>query len=246
MLVDDVADVERDAALLGRLAAVPFAGALRSARPREGEAPREDGREGWARELWQGIEARARALPLARELWPALRFDYDQVFTCMRYSVLINEEPWLLNAQEHRLYAPHNMNMMVFATLDLMASPGVPREEWGLVRGAFVHAQVMGQLSNMMVTWEREIAARDVSSGVFAEALDAGSLDPAAIASLPPRELHARMLASGAEARLLAHWHQHRASFARLAGRVRSLDLESLLAGLDELLRSAQAARGRL
>ena len=130
-------------------------------------------------ELWREIEERARELPgweRYRLLW---RFDYEQVFAAMRYVVLTRTYPGLDNLTEHRAFMPHSKNIMVFATLDLMTEPGAAdrsAREIGLVREAAWHAQALTQIANMVVTWRREVPARDFSSRIFPLAVDHGAL----------------------------------------------------------------------
>ena len=52
----------------------------------------------------------------------------------MRYSYLLNRQPELLNMAEHDLYTPHNMHIIVCATIDLTTCPDFDRTELGRLR----------------------------------------------------------------------------------------------------------------
>ena len=199
--------------------------------------------------LWRQIEDRVRELPgweRHRLLW---RFDYEQVFSAMRYVVLTRRYPGLDNLTEHRAYLPHSMNIMVFATLDLMAAPDAgdaSSVDIGLVREIAWHAQALTQIANMVVTWRREVPERDFSSRVFVLALDLGVLTREELATLAPEEVIERIDASGVEQRLLEELRAHRRRVAEVSGRATAIDLAHYERGMNQVLAMGLAARGLL
>jgi hypothetical protein len=78
--------------------------------------------------------ARVRAYPGFETFEHLLRYDQFQYFNTMRYSQMLNRNLWLMNPIEHDLYLPHAMDMMSFATIDLMCSSAFPIEELGRLR----------------------------------------------------------------------------------------------------------------
>jgi len=243
VLLDDLADHRGSETLLEAALAIPFA-APSTPVP---EVPESD-RAYFAliADLWHTIEAQCRELPAWERHRLLFSFDYRQVFSAMRYGLLLKLRPALLNPTEHELYPPHNMNMMVFATIDLMCGDTPPAAELGPLRELAWNAQSMGQLSNMIVTWEREIAARDFSSRIFARALSGGVLSADDLASLPPDEIAARVREAGLEQDLIDEWNARRARVHNLASRLPSIDVPALLDGLDALLGMTLASRHRL
>lgn len=196
-------------------------------------------------DLWRVIAERTQTLPQwmrYRSLWS---FDYQQVFTSMRYSLLSRLFPGMDNLSENRAYVPHNMNMMVFATIDLMVS-NVDEDEVGLIREAILLAQSIGQIGNMVATWRREAPDRDFASRVFVLALDAGTLTRRELEHLSPEEIIARVEAAGIEERLLAEWREYRQRLSALVTRVHSVDLGRLAHGVDQLLAMSLAAKGMI
>src|SRR6185295_5019331 len=127
-------------------------------------------------DLWEAFEQRLKASPSFAEYEALLTYDHQQILNTMNYSSMVNRLPAMLNVQEHNMYLPHNMQMMSFATMDLMNSPDVDRSELGKLREVVWHAQSMGRIGNLMSTWQREIADRDFTSGVFARAVLRGDL----------------------------------------------------------------------
>lgn len=242
VLLDDLADQRGSEELLDAALSIPFhPGGREAPLPR---VPAEERRYfALIAELWHVLEERVQVLPLQHVYRPLYRFDYQQVFNSMRYSVLTRNRPALHNLAENRAYSPHNMNMMVFATLDLMTAP-VEETELGAIRETIWYAQSMGQLANMTATWRREVPARDFASRVFVQALEAGVLTARQLQELPPEEITARIESSGMEQLLLAEWREQRQRLDVLMARVRSFDMARLLRGVDTLLGMHLAARG--
>jgi hypothetical protein len=199
--------------------------------------------------LWAEIEDRARELPGWEHYRLLYRFDYEQVFAAMRYVVLTRAYPGLDNLAEHRAFMPHSKNIMVFATLDLMAAADASARsnpETGLVREAAWHAQALTQVANMAVTWRREVPARDFSSRVFPLAIDRGVVTRAELQALDPGEIVARIEAAGIEEALLDELRAHRRRVADVVERSREIDLRAYARAMEEVLAMELAARGLL
>lgn len=243
VLLEGIADARGSEELLEQALALPYT-------PPEARRWPEDLQErallGLIAQTWDTVRARAEALPGWDRYQRLFVFDTRQVFNAMRYALLLRQIPALLNPTEHELYPPHNMNMMVFATLDLMAGPPLDAAELGLLREVAWCAQSMGQLSNMIVTWEREIPDRDFSSRVFALALARGVLSPAELGALPPEDIAARVRAAGIESALIHQWHSLRDQVAERTQGLRGVDGARLMRGLDALLGMTLASRYHL
>ena len=197
-----------------------------------------------ARRVWDTITARARTYPRYAEFQELLRFDYLQLLNTMRYSHLLNGDPRLLNLAEHDLYLPHNMHMMVSGTLDLMCSSGFDAAELGQTRQALWHAQCMGRIGNLITTWEREIAERDFTSGVFAFAVQEGLLSARDLVNPDVEALRRALSSHGCETFFLNRWEEHRARILALVEAVRTVNLGELVAGLEQLLEIHLGSRG--
>src|SRR5581483_758772 len=141
VLLDDVADFERDSILLERLI-----GLLHDQTDLSEFDPRQLAYAEFTKQVWEAINRRAREYPHYAAYQDLFRYDYLQLFNTMRYSNLVNGRLALLNLVEHDLYLPHNMHMIIFSTLDLMCTPHVNPRELGHVREAMWHAQCMGQI----------------------------------------------------------------------------------------------------
>jgi hypothetical protein len=194
-------------------------------------------------DLWQSVEGSARVLPnweRYRALW---YFDYQQIFTAMRYSMLTRSFPGLDNLTENRAVIPHNANMMIFANIDLMASE-VADDDLGLVRQAVLHGQSIAQIGNMVATWRREVPDRDFGSRIFALALDLGVLTRSELRELDPAQLVERIEAAQVEEHLLRELRDHRRAVAETVRKVRSFDMRGFEQGVDQVLAMSLSARG--
>ncbi|MFQ5730855.1 MAG: hypothetical protein ACE5KM_02755 [Planctomycetaceae bacterium] len=241
VLLDDVADEQRDPAFLEYLLQ------LLDGTPAEGSLQLSADQRRYAEataDVWSEIHARLHRYPRHAEYAAVLQFDYRQLFNTMRYSQLLNGDPALLNLTEHDLYLPHNMHMMVSASMDLMCSPAFNHAELGTLREAAWRAQYMGRIGNLVTTWEREIGQRDYTSGVFASIVSAGDVAPAEIAA-GDRSLIERAIRDGRhERRFLQRWRRCRDEILMLQPRVRSVDLGSLVSGLETLICLHLGSRG--
>lgn len=241
VLVDDVADRNGEAAVLESLLALP----LRDELPDLHRFSEEE--QAYAQlvlDLWREIHTRAGRYPRYQEFAAVLRYDYVQLFNTMRYSHLLNRNPALLNVVEHDLYLPHNMHMMVSATLDLMCSPSFDAAEIGRVREAAWLGQCMGRIGNLTTTWERELGEGDFTSGVYARALMQGDLTLRQLRQVDPDAIRAAIVGGQHEAHFLARWQEHRREILGKRPRVKSVDLHQLVLGLQRLICLHLGSRG--
>ncbi|MCP4246354.1 MAG: 1-deoxy-D-xylulose-5-phosphate synthase [bacterium] len=241
VLLDDVADRSGDSEFLELLLAIPFGagcGDLEALPSDQQIYARTAGR------LWDAIWERARAYPRFDEFLELFRFDWQQLLNTMRYSHMVNGDPSLLNLAEHDLYLPHNMHMMISGTLDLMCSESFDAAELGAIREAVWHAQCMGRVGNLVTTWERELEEGDLTSGVFARALQVGALRSEDLAQPDRQRVRAAIKEHDCEGYFIGCWEHHRAQIASRAGGTRSVDLRCLLEGLERLFTIHVGSRG--
>ncbi|MBV9123012.1 MAG: hypothetical protein JO112_06630 [Planctomycetes bacterium] len=243
VLIDDVADRHGEDGLLEYLLNIPYGNlSLDMARlPAE-----QQGYAHLAGTLWQEIQKRLQTSPCFEVYNSLLRYDYLQLCNSMRYSHLLNQNPALLNLLEHDLYLPHQMNMMISATFDLMGSPSFNSAELGKLREATWHAQCMGRIGNLISTWERELTDGDYTSGVYARALSLGDLTLEDLQDPDPERIKKVIREKGHENYFLDCWQEHRRALLRMAGELKSCDLGQLVGGLQRLLQSQMASRGNL
>ncbi len=190
--------------------------------------------------------ARVRSYPCFPTFDRLLRYDQFQYFNTMRYSQMLNRNLWLLNPIEHDLYQPHNMDMMSFATIDLMCSPDFPIEELGRLREAIWHLQCMARVGNLLGTWRREIRQQDFTSGVFARAVVEGDLSVGQLRPDNYGEIEEAIVRGGHERYYFGRWKYHRECFLARARYVQGVDLTRLLEGNDRFFLMHLGGRGLL
>jgi len=194
--------------------------------------------------LWQTIHERLRSYPLFGVHEELLDYDHQQIFNTMQYSCLVNRQLYMLNLPEHDMYLPHNMQMMSFATMDLMCSPNFQQHELGALREAVWHSQCMGRIGNLVSTWQREIGDRDFTSAVFARALRQGDVTLEDLRSGEPALIEAAVKRGGHETYFLATWERHRRGIQELGPHVSSIDLGEMVQALDRLIFMELGSRG--
>jgi hypothetical protein len=102
----------------------------------------------------------------------------------------------------------------------------------------------MGRIGNLVTTWERELGDSDLTSGIFARAVQVGALSPEDFARKNSEEIRTTITSSDCEEFFLERWRRHR-SQAAVAGRsIRSVDVSRLLQGLETLFTIHMGSRG--
>ncbi|HEX7859745.1 MAG TPA: hypothetical protein VF773_05425 [Verrucomicrobiae bacterium] len=241
-LIDDIADREQDAEML-EMAVAASSNQWAVERLEFWQGRRRTYLE-MISSVWNEVWTRCQSYPRFRDFEPLLKFDNEQVMIAMRYALLSNQCPGLLNVIEHDLYQPNNMQMMFMASVDLCASPLFNQDELGIAREVFWHAQRMGRIGNMITTWEREVLDRDFTSGIFAFAIHRGILSAADLRNLPAHEIMTALEAHDCQEHFIREWKAHRAQMLRKLKRVKSVDLMPYLNGVEELFRTHLGSRG--
>jgi hypothetical protein len=242
VLLDDIADHLKDLAFLEQLLGVMETGV----RPEVSAfAPHQQAYATFTMDVWDEIQRRIRQFPRYQEFAELLRFDYRQLFNVMRYSRLLNEYPEMFNLVEHDLYTPHNMHMMISATMDLMCSPAFDRSELALLREVVWRAQCMGRIGNLVTTWQREIGENDFTSGVFARAISCGDLFVSDLWSGNRAYLETVIKRQEHEEYFLRRWQAYRREMLAMRSRARTVNVSNLVAGLQRLICLHLGSRGK-
>lgn len=117
----------------------------------------------FAKSLFTEIEDILIRQPHYRTLSEILNFDLKQFYSANQYSSLIMGNPHLNNALENRLYAHHNMGMVMVGMMDLMATERIDFSEFGAMREVLLMGQRMGRIFNVLTTHSREVMDGDIT-----------------------------------------------------------------------------------
>jgi hypothetical protein len=242
VLLDDIADHLKDLAFLEQLLGLMETGVRPEA---SAFAPHQQAYAAFTMDVWDEIQRRIKQFPRYQEFAELLRFDYRQLFNVMRYSRLLNEYPEMYNLVEHDLYTPHNMHMMISATMDLMCSPAFDRSELAILREIVWRAQCMGRIGNLVTTWQREIGENDFTSGVFARAISCGDLSVSDLRSSNRAHLETVIKQQEHEEYFLRRWQTYRREILALRARSRTVNFTKLVSGLQRLICLHLGSRGK-
>lgn len=121
----------------------------------------------FAQGLFADMEAILSRLPHYRQFSEIFNFDLAQFYSANRFSSLLMSNPYMNNSLENRLYAHHNMGMVMVAMMDLMATDRIALSEVASMREVFVMGQRMGRIFNVLTTRRREALDGDIT-GEFA------------------------------------------------------------------------------
>ncbi len=240
VLLDDVADAEAEPEFLEALISITENRPILHAGATEAQRRYFD----FSLSVWEQIWHRLARYPRYPEFRDVLVFDYRQLMTAMRYSILIGANPSMMNMLEHDAYLPHNMHMMVNGTIDLMGSTRFDITEFGNLRRVLLCAQHMGRIGNLVSTWEREVRERDYSSGIFPMALSRGIVTANDLVVGDQEKICSRIRESNLEETFLVRWQTFRARIVQLAGRLKSVEVLKLVGGLDTLIQLHLGSRG--
>lgn len=195
--------------------------------------------------VWEAFWRRVSRYPCYEVYRELLHYDLAQLFNTVRYSQLVNRNPYILNLVEHDDYTAQGMGLLSFATVDLMCTPDFPVHELGTLRQAIWHGQWMARIGNLISTWQREVKDRDYTSGVFARAVAACHVTVEQLLTGDPAEIETAIARGGHEAHFLRRWRRHHAHLRALQPHLSAVDLHQVARGLERLLRTELVSRGR-
>lgn len=241
VLFDDVADQQGNGDLLDELLKITHQGRPDFRR----FSPQDRAYAEFTCRVWEAFWRRVSSYPCYEVYRELLHYDLAQLFNTVRYSQLVNRNPYILNLVEHDDYTAQGMGLLSFATVDLMCTPDFPVHELGTLRQAIWHGQWMARIGNLISTWQREVKDRDYTSGVFARAVAACHVTVEQLLTGDPAEIETAIARGGHEAHFLRRWRRHRAHLRALQPHLSAVDLHQVARGLERLLRTELVSRGR-
>jgi uncharacterized protein (TIGR02266 family) len=188
-------------------------------------------------EVWDALRDRIALLPRYGDLAEQFVFDVHQLVNRVRFLHHVRRRPSALNADEHAVYVPHRMHLMLSGTLDLMAFPDFDVNLTGRLREVLFAAQKMGYAADALSSWEAQVRRGDFLNPVVARALACGAVAREDLTAERAGDVVQRIRERGVASSLLADWTRERARVRERGEGLPCVDVGALLGGLEALVR---------
>jgi hypothetical protein len=236
-VLDDVADVHKDKKLLDNMINILY-------KKENCNPDLKDKKISFIKEIWNFILKELRKLPRYHEFKDIFMYDFKQFLNTFEYSCLINKNPDMICLRESENYDAHNMMVYIFNGIDLMASPSFDKDELPHLRTVLWHAQRMARIGNWLSTWKRELKQNDLSSGVFSYAVSKKILNKNDLINLPKEEIISKIERSDTYKFFMDSWQENHQEIYSLKGKIDSIDMESYINGLRNVIKYHLSTEG--
>ena len=203
-----------------------------------------DEKVSFVKEIWEFLSEEIKKLPRYEEFKDIFMYDLKQFMNAFEYSCLINRNPKMICLKESENYDAHNMMVFIFNGMDLMASPNFDEDELPQLRTVFWHAQKMARIGNWLSTWKRELKQNDLGSGVFTYAISKKIIDENDLNILSKEEIISRIEESDVYEFFMDSWTQNHEKLNSLKGKINSIDMESYINGLRNVIKYHLSTEG--
>lgn len=240
ILLDDIADKTQQKRLLDELFKVPFAQAdIKDNKLNQNEKKYLI----VTIKLWNCIEKEIKKYPRYEEFKDIFQFDIYQLINTMRYSRLVNKTPFLINKTEYWLYSSYSEESMICFTLDLMCSRSFDIKNFGTMRELGWQAQKMTRVGDCLSTWMRETKENDLTSGIFAYAINSNVLTIDDLTKRDSSQIIQKIKNSQIEQTLIEEWKKAYQEFNKLNKKHHILSTETIFLMFQKLIISHFASK---
>ena len=164
VLLDDVADKLQNKILLEEILKIPFNEKgikLNYLTSKEKKYLK------LTKKVWCTLSKTIKVYPSYKRFSSIIEYDINQILNGMNYAYLLNQYLDMSNEMESQIYLSHNTPAILSYMIDLTCLSNFNIKYLGFVRKIGWYTQLMTRISNWVATWEREIAERDYTSGIF-------------------------------------------------------------------------------
>ncbi len=239
-ILDDIADKEGDISLLDKISKI----SQKKNGMVSGDSVAEKKILIFTKKLWSEIIKSIKRFPKYKEFENIFFYDANQLVNSMYYSILINENPELININEFEVYGSHKMGFFIYSDFELMASLKFDKNELGRLREVIWRAQLMGRIGNWATTWQREIKEDDFTSGIWAYALTNKLILPRDLTSKNYNILSLLVEKNKLEDKLFKRWQECYNRILSLKKDFKSINVNDYLNGLEKIFRFHLMSKG--
>lgn len=235
VLLDDVADKNQNKKLLNKLIKVPL---MKNSAKYGKFNKKEKDYLSFTVKVWERINQLVIKSPLYEKFKDMFKRDINQMIRAINRDCFINKNHCAINKTDYWLHSPHAMQFIIGAAVNLMhLSVFVPRE-LKIVGEIAWQGQKMARVGNCVSTWEREINDNDFSSGVFAYAIDSGTLTVQDLTNANRAEIIKKIKKADIEGKLLKEWEKarNRIFYFWERKKIKTMNIKKFIKGLDNLL----------
>ncbi len=197
------------------------------------------------KKIWFSLNSIIKIYPKHKILKDVFMYDYRQFLNTIRYSYLINKNPYFINLTESEVYFHHNMHGMISITLDLMCSLQSGIRELNVFREIGWRLQQMGRIGNLITTWDKEIYDNDFTSDVFAYLLKNKNIKTEDLFRRDKKNLIEKIKSTNAENYFLRQWDNYYSETYYLGKDLKSTKINDILKGAKEFLIMHLVSRGK-
>lgn len=233
VMLDDVADSQKDSKLLKELLKIAY---YKNCTKQNNLNKKKRLYLNFSIKIWNRINALIKPYPHYKKFKENFDYDIKQLANAIDFDYIISRNPYLVNKAEYWMYSFHTMYFVFTDGLYLMCAKNFDNSEINAFRDIFWHAKKMVRIGNWLSTWEKEIKKGDFSSGVFAYAVDSKIITPKELADNNYEKIIEKIKKSNIESELLKEWAGCYEKIFNFAKKGRMMSVNKLLYTLRRLL----------
>lgn len=202
VIIDDIADKEKNNKLFNEITKSIFFNS------KDGNNKELNKISLFAIDIYRHIYKQIKQFPLFGNYENLLEFEIVQIFNSMKYSIIVNKYPFVINELEFWNYFPCSMQIMLYYIIELMCVTSKHSEEYlQRSREIILIIQKMGRMGNCLSTWRRELNEKDFTSLVFFVAVEKGIIKIEDIGNIELINLRKKIEKLGVESDILTRWN---------------------------------------
>lgn len=188
-------------------------------------------------DTWAMIENEMKQTPNYEFVKPAFNDAYQKWIDSLEYCIWLGEAPRFEEKWEKRLEVIAQTSLIyLVGIIDLSFIPNLSAQQLSSAIQVFLRTQKMVQLSNWTTTWERELAQRDFTSGIFSIALENGWVDWDSLMNEAPEKVAEKIRSSPAESYLWNEWERLRVESLQFVQQAQLLSLDGYVDGFSAFM----------